>query len=123
MVLLPEHPYLARTLGQQILLGEAHSVAELFRALAHQHHVAGILEYRSRKARHVLDVAYASDRTGAARWAVHAACIEFHHAILVRQPTQSDAIVVGIILLRLSHVDTSVQRVGAIEQHLVSGVE
>ena len=99
---LPQQPDLARALGQQILARKPHSDREAFGAFADQHDVAGVLHDGLGDHRDILDVAYAAHRTGATRRTVHAAGIQFDHAFFVRQATETDGVVVGIVLRSLA---------------------
>ncbi len=78
---------------------------EALRALAHQHHVAGVQHDLARQSRDAADVAHAADRAGAARGAVHAAGVELDHALLVRQAAEADAVVVRVVLRARDHRD------------------
>ncbi len=65
----------------------------------------------------------AAHRSGAARGPVHTAGVEFDHAFFVRQATESDRIVVRIVLRSLYYADGSVERVAAVLQESESVVE
>src|SRR5438067_13523526 len=66
----------------------------------------------------VLDISYPADRTGLARGTVHAAGIKLNHALFVGKTAKSDALIVGIIFLRLGNEQHGVKRVLAIFEHL-----
>ncbi len=54
---------------------------------------------------------------------MHAAGIEFDHALFVGKAAQSDAIVVRIVLRSLDHAESGVQRVAAVFQESERVVE
>ncbi len=110
-------------IGQQILARKAHGYGKPFRALAHQHHVAGMLHDGFRNQRNILDVTHAADRARATRRSMHTAGIEFDDAFLVGQATEPDAGVVGIIFRPFHHAESRVQRVAAAGQEGVSVIE
>ena len=121
--LAPQLPGLARALGQQVLLGKAHHESELLCALAHQHHVTGMLHDGLRQQGNVLDVAHAGNGACHARWPMHAAGIELHHAVLVRKSAETDAVVVGIVLGPGDDLHHRVERVAPAGQHRVAAIE
>ena len=121
--LAPQLPGLARALGQQVFLGIAHQQPELRRALAHQHHVAGMFHHRFGQQRNVLDIVHARHRPRHARRPMHAAGVEFHHAIFVRQTSQPNAVIVGIIFRAGNHLHYGIQRVASAREHRIAAVE
>src|SRR4029077_9314073 len=67
----------------------------------------------------ILDVADATNRSRTPGWSVHAAGIEFDHALLVRQAAQSHAGIVRIVFRTLHHAKSCVKRVAAVLQKSV----
>jgi hypothetical protein len=49
---------------------------------------------------------------------MHAAGIEFHHALFIWQPAQSNAVLVGVILRSFYDLERGIERVAAIFQKL-----
>ena len=119
IIFLPEHPDFARTICQQVFARETHSNSKTFRALAHQHDVAGVFHHGLRNHRHIFDVAHATDRASTARGAVHAASIEFDYTFFVGQAAETNGIVVGIVLRALHDANTGVESIATAFQERV----
>ena len=47
---------------------------------------------------------------------MHAAGIQFHHSIFIREPTQSDSIVVRVVFLRFADLNGDVESIGTVEK-------
>ena len=116
MSFLPQQPDLAGMFGQQIFARKTLGDCKTLRAFTHQHHVAGVLHHGLGDQRNVLDIPNAPDRAGAAGRTVHAAGIELHNAFFIGQPTQSDAVFVGIVFRSLYNLQSGIERVAAIFQ-------
>src|SRR5205809_8113974 len=69
--------------------------------------------------RHVLDIAHSARRTCAPRRPVHAAGIEFHHTLFIRQTTKTHAVILGIVFWTLHYSERSVECVSAAAEELV----
>ena len=123
VIFLPQLPDLARMLGQKIFARKAHGHGKAFRALPHQHHVPGMLHHGLRHFGNILDIAHAPHRTRAPGWTMHAASIEFNHALFVRQAAETDAVIIGIVFRAGHDQDRRIERVTALAQMLVSTVE
>src|SRR5207237_7482248 len=68
-------------------------------------------------------IAYTSDCASAPRRSMHAAGIQLDHALLVRQPTQANAVIVRIILWTFHHAQCSIQRVATVLEERVCIVQ
>ena len=121
--LFPQQPHLARALGEQVFSGKAHLLGEAFGAFSHQHHVAGVVHDGAGQERDVLDVLHRAHRSGAPRRTVHARGIQFDHAIFVRQPAETNGLVIGVIFLRLADQGDSVESIAAAAQQVVGRIE
>ena len=93
--------------------GENPGNGESFGAFSYQHHVTGMLHHCPGHQRDILDIAHASDRPRPPRGTVHAAGVQFDHAFFVRQPAQSDAVIVGIVLRPLNDSQRGLERIAA----------
>jgi hypothetical protein len=116
---LPQQPDLARALGQQVLTRKTHRHGKLLRAFPHQHDVAGMLHHRLRNHRHIFYVAHAAHGTSSSRGPVHTASIEFDHTFFVRQPSQADRVILGIILRTFDHANAGIERIATALQKSV----
>ncbi len=72
MGLLPQQPFFARLVSQQIFALETLGNCEAFSAFANEHDVSGMQANGVRDQRNVLDVANAADGTCSASGAMHA---------------------------------------------------
>src|SRR5579872_2193622 len=102
--------------GEKVLSRETHRHSETLRTFANEHHMARVFHHSLADLRNILDVAYAADRAGPPRRTMHAAGVEFNHPFFIRQPAQTYAGVVGIVLGTLDHSQSSIQRVSATGQ-------
>ena len=82
----PPQPRLPGRLGEQVLDLEAELHGEVLRALADQEDVVGVLQDALRDLARRLDAFERAHRAGPLGGAVHARCVELHHALGVRQP-------------------------------------
>src|SRR5207245_9216085 len=123
VIVLPQLPDLARMLGKKIFPRKAHGQGKAFRALPHQHHVPGMLHYGLRHFGNILDIAHAPHRTRAPGWTMHAASIEFNHALFVRQAAETDAVIIGIVFRAGHDQDRRIERYTALAQLIVSTVQ
>ncbi len=106
---LPFQPQPARLLGVEVVLDlEAHVAREVLRALADQQVMVGLLEHRLGDERRRAHAFEGGDAAGALRRPVHAARVELHDAVGIRQPAVADA---GVGRIELAEVDAGDQRV------------
>src|SRR5437763_13036206 len=70
-ILLPQLPYLARALREQIFFHEALELGNFARALAHDQHVSGVFHYSFGEQGNVSDAPHGTYRPRTARGAVH----------------------------------------------------
>ncbi len=110
-------------ISQQILAWKTNGHGKPFRALAHQHHMPGLLHHSFRNQRNILDISHPADRPRPPRRPVHAASIEFDHAFLVGDSPKPDAGVIRIVLRPLHHAQRRVQRVSTAGEECVCVVE
>ncbi|OLC98560.1 MAG: hypothetical protein AUH86_04520 [Acidobacteria bacterium 13_1_40CM_4_58_4] len=96
---------------------------EAFRALAHQHDVAGVVHNSFGHKGNVLDVAHSADSASAPRWSVHTTGVELNHAFFVGQATEADAIVIGIIFRPFHDSQRCIEGVAAVFEETVSVIE
>ena len=116
---LPLQPQPARLLGVEVVLDlEAHVAREVLRALADQQVVVGHLEHRLGHQRRRAHAFERGDAAGALRRAVHAARVELHDAVGVRQPAVADAAFGRIELADVDAGDQRVEHVGALGDHV-----
>ena len=123
MILLPKQPDSAGAFGEQIFTRKAQCDGKALSALADQHNVAGMFHDGFGNKRNILDVTDAADGSGATRWAVHAAGVEFDHPFFVGKAAESDRVVVRIILRSLYHAESCIQSVAAAFQESEGVVE
>jgi len=116
----PEQPVFSRFLSQQILARESLRHRKSLRALAHQHHMTGMLANRIRNQRDILDVANPTNRACRTRWTMHAAGIEFDHTFFVGPAPESDVLVIRIVFRPLNDLNRRVECVRAACQEFVA---
>src|SRR4029077_10213191 len=121
--LFPQQPDLARAFREQVLAREAHRDGETLSAFADQHDVAGVFHDRLRNFGDVANVAYGPDRAAAASGPMHATCIEFDHALLVRHAAQPNAVYAGVAFGSAHDQDRSVERVAAVDDVVIGPIE
>jgi hypothetical protein len=108
---LPAHPVLARLFGEQVLLLEPHCPGKPPRALAHQHHVVGVVHHGLGHERRRGNAFDARHRASAPGWPVHAGGVELHDPFLIGQPAQPDRLILRIELLDVDPGNGGVERV------------
>ena len=86
---LPVEPDLAGALGQEVLLGEADRAREAGRSVADQQDPGRASHHLEGDPGGVTEALERGDRAGPHRRAVHAAGVELHHAVGVRQPAEA----------------------------------
>jgi hypothetical protein len=105
---LPLEPLRARALGVEVGFDrEPHVAREMLRARAHQQVVVGVVEHRLRDARRRPHALERRDAARALQRPVHAAGVELHDAVGVRQPAVAD---VHLGRVELDDVDARDQR-------------
>ena len=58
-----------------------------------------------------------------ARRPMHAAGIEFHHAVFIGQAAKSHAVVIGIVFRPGDHLHHGIERVAAAGQHGIAAIQ
>ena len=109
----------AGVVGEQVFTREAQVNGKFLRALGDEHDVAGVFKDLARDQTDVLDIAHAADGAGAARGSMHAAGVKFDDAFFVGKSAEADAVVAGVVLAADADVVRRLERVGAVEEHLV----
>src|SRR5262249_29647891 len=123
VIFLPELPCLARAFGQQVFSWKSHRYSKALCAFADQHDMPGVLDHGLGDVGNVLDISHAADGASAPRWAVHAAGVQFDNAFLVGKAAEPYAILKGVILGTIHHLDGRIERVAATFQENVRLVE
>ena len=82
--------------------------------------MAGVFHHGLRHHAHILDIAHASNRPGAARGPVHTARVQFDDTFFVGQAAISYGIVVGIVLRPFDNADCRIQRVAPALKECIS---
>src|SRR5271166_580363 len=87
---------------------------ESVRAFPDQHDVVGTLHHQFGDLRWRLRSVYAAHRPAASCWAVHHACVQLYHALLVGQATVADGAILGIFFVNVYTGNHRVERIGAL---------
>ena len=121
---LPFEPLAARVLGVEVVLDlEAHAARELLCPFADQQVMVGEIHHHLRhpgRRAHPFDF---RDATGALLRPVHAAGVELHHSVGVRQTTVADTVVGRIELDDVDAGDQRVEDVGAADHLRERGLD
>lgn len=119
-MLLPQQPYLARIIRQQILRRKTLSHREVMRTLARQHHMRRPLHHRPRKLPHMANPRHSAHCATTTRRPMHHRSIQLHHARFIRQPAISHRVIRSVILSRRTNMQCGSKCVLTLQQHLVS---
>ena len=118
---LPAQPVASAFFSKKILLLESHLEREFLGAGADEHDVVGVVHDCFCDERWRRDVLERADCSSSFGRAVHAGRVQLHHALLVRQATQSHRLIVGIELLDIDSRDDRVEGVRILTRHHVVG--